>query len=147
MERQRALLSQMHMVCSECEGHCWRGLGIPEIQAQQALPGAKQCSGLQAEEGTRWPTAPGVLSSCLDSVMLSLTACYNAGEKSSTGRFWLYTSWCLKEPESGDYSTAQKAATSLYSGCQPEFEVHWGSSCWVQPDPLLIAGNMGGLTQ
>lgn len=116
MQRQRALLGQMHTVCSECEGHCWRGPGTPEIRAQQALPGAKQCSGPQTEEGTRWPTAPGVLCSCLGSAMLSRTACYDFTQKSSTGRFWLHTS-CLSKracwhQESGGFSTAQKAATA-----------------------------------
>lgn len=57
----------------------------PSRAAQQALPGAKQCSGPQAEEGTRQPTAPGVLSSCLDSAKPSLTACYSFIEQSSTG--------------------------------------------------------------
>lgn len=90
MERQRALLGQMHTVCSE-----WRGPGNPEIRAQQALPGAKQCSGPQAEEGTKWPTAPGVLSSCLDSAVLSLTACYDFTQE---GFGSTQAGVCLKEP-------------------------------------------------
>lgn len=34
MERRRALLGQMHTVCSVW-GHSWRGSGIPEIPAEQ----------------------------------------------------------------------------------------------------------------
>lgn len=92
----------MHTVCSESEGHCWRGPGIPEIRAQHRSPeGSPRCQAVLWSPGWGRHTAA---NSTRGSQFL-LGQCYAEPDcllqlyrEIFYRRFWLYTSSCLKEP-------------------------------------------------
>lgn len=102
MERQRALLVQMHAMCSESEGHCWRGPGIPEIRAQHRSPeGSPRCQEVLWSPG--WGRHKAANSTRGSQFLLG--QCYAEPDcllqlyrEIFYRRFWLYASWCLKEP-------------------------------------------------
>lgn len=123
MERQRALLGQMHTVYSESEAT--PGEALTFLKSQQSSPARlSQCQAVLWSPG--WGRDKAA-NSTRGSQFLLGQAWLLLYREIFTGTFWIYTSSvcedtrCLSKracghQESGGFSTAQKAATSLCSG-------------------------------